>query len=294
MYFVGIDVGGTKSDFLLCDENENEIKRVILGAGNPNDIGIDACISLLGEGLDALCEGVTPDAVFAGVSGAGYGEYASRVRTFLENRFPNSVVGNGPDALNLINCSKSANAGALICGTGSLLFLRVNGSLLRFGGWGHLFDDGGSGYDIGRDALRYLLDCEERSPNLLSTPLCALLRERLSASAHDSLADFYLKGKSYIASFAPLVFEACELGDSMALAIIESNVDSVVKRINSALSSLDLFTEISEIICAGGLFKSPLFFKLLSARVSVPLTLLSVPPVLGACRCAMGLLESVS
>mgnify|MGYP003310406223 CR=1 FL=1 len=60
MYLVGIDVGGTKSDFLLCDENENEISRVILGAGNPNDIGIDECITLLGEGLDALCGNITP------------------------------------------------------------------------------------------------------------------------------------------------------------------------------------------------------------------------------------------
>ena len=92
MYLVGIDVGGTKSDFLLCDENENQLKRVILGAGNPNDIGIDACISLLSQGLDELCENIAPDAVFAGVSGGGYGENAIKIKDFLKNRYPERVI----------------------------------------------------------------------------------------------------------------------------------------------------------------------------------------------------------
>lgn len=289
MYFVGIDVGGTKSDFLLCDENENEISRVILGAGNPNDIGIDECITLLGEGLDALCGDITPVAVFAGVSGAGYGEYAVRVRDFLKKRFPNSIIENGPDALNLIYCSRSKNAGALICGTGSLLFLRVGGKLLRFGGWGHLFDDGGSGYDIGRDALRHLLDCEERMPSLLNTPLCSLLRARLSSSAHDSIADFYARGKAYIASFAPIAFEAYEAGDEAALAIISANVETVARRIELAIESLAEGEQINEIICAGGLFNSPVFYAMLAKRVDTPLTLLTVAPSLGACRRAIDL-----
>ena len=250
MYFVGIDVGGTKSDFLLCDENECEINRVILGAGNPNDIGIEATLALLGEGLDRLCGGIAPDAVFAGISGGGYGENACKINEFLKNRFPNSIVENGPDALNLIYCSKSANAGALICGTGSLLFLRVGGRLLRFGGWGHLFDDGGSGYDIGRDALRYLLDCEERAPHLLSTPLCSLLRERLSSSAHDAISKLYAGGKTHIASFAPLVVDLAARGETEALKILKRTAERLAYLINKAADTRR-FGDI--VIIAGGL-----------------------------------------
>ena len=29
MYFVGIDAGGTKTDFLLCDENEKQINYIL-------------------------------------------------------------------------------------------------------------------------------------------------------------------------------------------------------------------------------------------------------------------------
>ena len=289
MYFVGIDAGGTKTDFLLCDENEKQIKRVTLGAGNPNDIGIDACISLLSSGLDELCRDIVPDAVFAGVSGGGYGENAERIRTFLKRRFPDSAVDNGPDALNLIYCSESrGNVGALICGTGSVFFLRTEQELLRFGGWGHLFDNGGSAYDIGRDALRFMLDCEEILPSALNSPLCLSLRDKLSASAHDSITAIYSKGKSYIASLAPLVFEAYARGDATAAAIIESNVNSVAARISLAKSTVD---SIDEIVCAGGLFNSSAFFELLSKKVDVPLVLLSIPPVVGACRGARNLVS---
>ena len=286
MYLVGIDVGGTKSDFLLCDENENQLKRVILGAGNPNDIGIDACISLLSQGLDELCENIAPDAVFAGVSGGGYGENAIKIKEFLKNRYPEAKVDNGTDALNLINCSRFENAGALICGTGSALFLRTEGRLLRFGGWGHFFDDGGSGYDIGREALRFLLDCEEKSAQMLDFPLCRLLLDRLGSSAHDALSDFYKKGKTYVASFSPLVFEACEQGDVTARQIIERNVATVAERIESALNTACGMSGIEEIICAGGLFNSPIFYELLIGKTQAPLSLLTVPPVMGACRAA--------
>ena len=289
MYFVGIDAGGTKTDFLLCDENENQIKRVTLGGGNPNDIGIDACIKLLSEGLDELCGDITPDGVFAGVSGGGYGENAKKINEFLRLRFPNSHVDNGADILNIINCSKSrGNVGALICGTGNAFFLRVDGELLRFGGWGYLFDNGGSGYDIGRDAIRFMLESEEKSANLTST-LYVLLREKLGDSAINSLGLIYSKGaqvKPYVASFAPIVFEAYEKGDEFAENIIKTNVSAVADIVRTALSHIGSVS-IDEIICAGGLFNSSDFYSLLAKEIVVPLTRLSISPVLGACRLAM-------
>ena len=289
MYFAGIDAGGTKTDFLFCDETEKEIKRVTLGAGNPNDIGIDACLALLSEGLDELCGGITPNAVFAGVSGGGYGEYAERIGEFLKERFPNSCVDNGTDAINLLYCSESSdNVGALICGTGNAFFLRVDGELLRFGGWGYLFDNGGSGYDVGRDAIRFMLESEEKSANLTST-LYVLLREKLGDSAINSLGLIYSKGaqvKPYVASFAPIVFEAYEKGDEFAENIIKTNVSAVADILRTALSRVGS-ESIDEIICAGGLFNSSVFYSLLSKELDIPLTQLSILPALGACRLAM-------
>ena len=289
MRIVGIDAGGTKTDFLLCDENENVINRVTLGSGNPNDIGIEALLSLLDEGLDALCGEDAPDALFAGVSGGGFGNNFLKIREFLEAKYRSAVVDNGSDALNLLSCSNyDDGVGALICGTGSVIFVQDEGGLTRYGGWGHLFDNGGSGYDIGRDALRLLLDAEERGEELLTSPLFSLLLDKLGDSAHNSIQRLYSSQKAYIASFAPIVFEAFEQSDARAFSIINSNVDAVASRVSHVISN---HPSVKEFVCAGGLFKSKIFFDLLSLRVSVPLVVPDFPPAFGAVRRAIRMMK---
>ena len=288
MRVVGIDAGGTKTEFLLCDENENVINRVLLGTGNPNDIGIDACLALLGKGLRKLCGNVVPDAVFAGVSGGGYGENCERIRTFLRELYPTSLIDNGTDAINLLYCAKTdKTCAALICGTGSALFVKKGDDVFRIGGWGHLFDVGGSAYDVARDAIRVLLELEESTiKGSLDTPLCRLLTARLGCSAHKALNDFYSKGKPYIASFAPVVFEAFDMGDEVALSIIESNARAVASRLLLARSS---YGDIDCVVCTGGLFSNRIFFNMLSEKIDMPLLIPDVSPAVGACRRALEL-----
>ena len=288
MRIVGIDAGGTKTEFLLCDENENIIRRVLLGTGNPCDIGIDACLELLANGLDKLLGNDSPDAIFAGVSGAGFGEYRQRIKELLSQRYPNARGDNGTDAINLLYCANTdKDCGALICGTGSALFVKRGDEVLRFGGWGHLFDIGGSAYDVGRDAIRVLLEAEEFDKDKLNTPLCKLILARLGCSAHEAISDFYVKGKAYIASFAPIVFEALEMGDEAAQRIVEENAQAVADRILSATAS---FCEPDRIVCAGGLFSASAFFAELSKRVDIPLIVPDISPAMGACRKALSMI----
>ena len=295
MLAVGIDAGGTKTDFALCDENENIIKKITLGPANPNDIGVENTIALLKEGLSALCEEKTPDLVFAGVSGGGFGENKARIGEFLSSYFPNSRTDNGTDAINLIYCSRSkSNVGALICGTGTALFVRVDNEIHHLGGWGHLFEFGGSAYDFGRDAVSFMLFAEEEaavgSSDSLSSPLFLLLREKLGGSAHEVLNSLYAKKKTYIASLALLVFEAYARGDALAEKIIEQNTDALAARLDLALHR---YASINEIICGGGLFNSPIFFDSLSKKTSLKLTIAPCDQVVGACRRALSLGELV-
>ena len=285
MKIVGIDAGGTKTEFLLCDENENVINRVLLGTGNPNDIGIDACLELLANGLDKLLGDCAPDAMFAGISGGGFGENYEKIRYFLSSRYPNAKVENGTDAINLLYCAKTdKNCAALICGTGTALFVRKGESVFRMGGWGHFFDFGGSAYDIARDAIRFLLEAEETAPENLELPVCKLLVARLGCSAHEAIGTFYEKGKAYIASFAPLVFEALDMGDEFARKIVEDNAQAVADRISLAQKT---WGEIEQIVCAGGLFSAPAFFEELSKRVDISLIIPDISPAMGACRKAL-------
>lgn len=293
MRLVGIDAGGTKTDFLLCDENLLELARITKGGANPNDIGIDACVALLCEGLSELCSDGEPNAVFAGVSGGGYGEHASKISSALGSLYPSALVEAQSDALNLIYSSPlssnpKATVGALICGTGTGLFIHKNNELFRLYGWGHLFDNGGSAYDFGRDAIRILLKSEENPKSALSTPLMQSLTAKLGSSAHVAIPELYRLGKPYIASFAPTVFEAVEKNDTDALRILELNTDILAERITLAES---IYGKIDELVCAGGLFASRAFVDSLSQKTDVKLNLLTYPPVLGACKRAKAMLE---
>ena len=53
-YLIGIDGGGSKTDFVLCDKQLNEKARRFAGRSNPNDIGIDAVAELIKENVLAL------------------------------------------------------------------------------------------------------------------------------------------------------------------------------------------------------------------------------------------------
>ena len=68
----------------------------------------------------------------------------------------------------------------LIAGTGSICYARTaDGRRARSGGWGHLIDDEGSAYALGRDILRAVVRAADgRAP---ATALTELIAQRLGA-----------------------------------------------------------------------------------------------------------------
>ncbi len=69
---IGIDGGGTKTEFCLFDERGHVLAHERLGCTNPNVCGIDGALSTLKKGIDALMaqEG-SICAIFAGIAGCG-------------------------------------------------------------------------------------------------------------------------------------------------------------------------------------------------------------------------------
>jgi transcriptional regulator with XRE-family HTH domain len=69
---VGIDGGGTKTEFCLFDERGCVLARERLGGTNPNVYGVEGAISTLKKGIDAVTvreNGIS--AIFAGIAGCG-------------------------------------------------------------------------------------------------------------------------------------------------------------------------------------------------------------------------------
>ena len=94
-WIVGVDGGGTKTDFVLCGADGSVAARTLTGGSNVNESGLPAVGALLEEGVSRLLElsgvprsGIT--ALFAGLSGilSDGGKQAEKLREFLEERLP--------------------------------------------------------------------------------------------------------------------------------------------------------------------------------------------------------------
>lgn len=235
MFYLGIDGGGTKTEFILADGKGSILAREILSGSNPTDVGVAATQNILGQGIQKVCKGFSLDqiSVFAGISGGITGDNKIQIHRFL-NSFGFGNAKNGSDAENAVAAALGQKDGiALILGTGAIAFAQQGGIQTRFGGYGHLLGDGGSGFSIGRDAVVAALHDQDGSgPKTLITDFvqkkCGYKR------IVDSIGVFYTGGKHVLASYAPIVFEAHLAGDAVAEKILTDNMREASRLIRQA------------------------------------------------------------
>ena len=85
--FLGIDGGGTKTEFALVSLDGYVLKRVVKNGCNPNDIGYSKMLALLVAGIDdLLMEFPSVKSVFCGIAGISTGNYAKRLYDELKKR----------------------------------------------------------------------------------------------------------------------------------------------------------------------------------------------------------------
>lgn len=287
MYYLGIDGGGTKTVFALADERSNILRRVTLGPTNPVDIGIEAALSTLGEGISQVVQGMNPCevSVFAGIAGGITGDNQTRIRAFLD-ALGFAGADNGSDAQNIVSAGLGREDGiCTIMGTGSVTFVQHRGESIRLGGYGYLFDEGGNGYTIGRDAILACLKAEEGSGE--TTVLRELLLQTINApTVLNALSVFYDGGKKQVASYAPLVFEAYDRGDATAARILQKNMKCVAKSLCDAKNKMQA-TRAIQVVLAGGLTARadvliPMIREQLQDGAAYDIRVLQQPPVTGA------------
>lgn len=232
-YFLGVDGGQSSTTAVIGDEKGR----------------------ILGWATDGPCNhasGAEAIAKFRRVIGECLSRALAAANLPRDQRFRAACLGmsGGPedkaellgemvaaDRLVLTHDAEIALAGALngqpgvivIAGTGSIAFGRnEQGETARVAGWGHIFGDEGSAFDVVRQALRAVLrEHEGWGPRTALTP--ALLEATATADAHELLHLWYTPDwpRSRVAAFAPLVSRIAEEGDPIATAIVESAARSL-------------------------------------------------------------------
>lgn len=304
-YFLALDGGGTKTEGVLTDSRGRILAHARGNASNPNDVTLPVAVGILKELTRSLMAkaGLGRDdlpeiSLFGGISG-GINHGPALERELTASLEGIGCLGIRSDVHILLSAEIPEGDGAcIICGTGSACFLRKGNELHRIGGWGYLLDSGGSGYDLGRDALEAALrDHDGRGQ---PTVLSELLAQKLGKPVWLSITEIYGEGKPYIAACAPLVFEAARQGDAVAEAILDRNAARLAEYIKAAWKRLDRPAAEELITVMGGSIsvkQSPAWQKriclaleaLTAGESPVPLTLriASAPPVLGAVYEAM-------
>ncbi len=226
MYFLGVDGGQSSTRAAVGDD-----KGAILGRGASgacNHVGA-------GEGAAKLRR-----VVIEAVS-----EACADARMATGARFRAACLGmsGGPDdkrsilrealnaeSLTVVTDAEIALAGAadggpgvvVIAGTGSIAYGRNKaGRAARAGGWGYVFGDEGSAFDIVRRALRAGLAAEEGwAPE---TKLADALKTASSSqTVNETMHRFYVDAwpRDRIAALAPLVNDAAAAGDRVASDVL--------------------------------------------------------------------------
>lgn len=271
-YLLAIDGGGSKTEFLLTDINKKEKNHIFKGASNPVDIGIDSTFEILEQGIREVCKSVNlrEVSVFAGLAGGMTGDNKVKINEFLSG-FNFGCYSNGSDTENVLEIALNGNDGvAVIMGTGIIAFAQSGEKCYRIGGWGYHIDKGGSGYNIASEAINFALKYIDGRKG--SRILKELIENKLAKSLPDAIEDIYNGGKAYIASFAPLVFEACDMGDKYALSIIDGNIKEVAEIIETGLEYLS--GKEQRVVICGGLVEhcdimEPIFRKYLGERIKI-------------------------
>ena len=290
-YYLGIDGGGTKTELALADATGRILRTHRTGACNPVDIGLVRAKEILRDAVCEVCRGIPASSIsaFAGIAGGSTSGVREELASFFSS-FGFAHVLNDSDNRNIIAAGLGERDGmTVILGTGFCIYTQAAGVHRRISGWGYLLDDGGSGYNLGRDALHaYYAAYDGTGEKTLLTEEI----DRIRPGGADALLPYvYSEGKRAIASFAPAVFAACEKGDRIANAILERNVVLAASLIERAATTLE--GERIPIVLAGGLTnETRMMTLLLDALKKDPrlcVELLRCEPVKGALLLAMEL-----
>lgn len=291
-FLVGIDGGGSKTDFLVCDTELNEIGRLTASRSNPNDVGIEAVEKLIRDNISELlssCGIDSPDicAAFAGIAGLTSADYSERVKRTLADVLPNAKVDALHDGINVLYGAFPFDDGvSIICGTGSSCFVKRADVIYRIGGYGS-FDLIGNGYEIGRAGIAHALKTADgrEKEGVLET----LLHEKLGRDFVSALDDLLTMTKDELAAFAPLVFKAAASGDGNAERIITDNMRYIASLIKRAG---EYFDDSYNVALAGGVLKNSISLSLLTEMIPADANLVTSDraPVFGAAAKARSLI----
>lgn len=288
-YLIAIDGGGTKTESVIFTADGSVAGRDVTRGINALDIGIDTAMQRVLGAVNRLLDGVGGTGKLLSLYGglaACVDYFPGVMHRFLCGQFPHARIRLEGDGGCLIAAMQGHSDGAsLIAGTGSSMYIRKDGTLQRYGGWGPVIDTEGSGYKLALHAFYSAFrSMDGRGPH---TVLYDLISEQMGARPDERIPEIYAKGRPYISTFAGCVFRARRMGDRVASEIFDNGVRCLAELVE--IGDRVLQTDFN-VYTGGGLFSAfPEYAEALKKAVPARATVVPVDtePIFGAAVEAM-------
>lgn len=256
--FVGVDGGATRTAVLATDEAGVPLARLEGGAGLVDPVAPEAGVVALLDLVDAAIAqaGEAPPVLVLCCALAGAG--GERERLLLEATLTRSGIARDvlvvTDAEAALHDAFGAGPGILlVSGTGSIAFGRGrDGRVARTGGWGLLLGDEGSGYALGRAALRAVCRAQDgRGERTLLTPF--VVEHTGVAQPRELIPWAATAAKADIAALAPGAIAVARHGDMVAADIVDQAISDLAGHVNVLVHELGPWDWPVPVALAGGL-----------------------------------------
>ncbi|WP_458109027.1 ATPase [Arthrobacter sp. R3-55] len=218
---IGLDIGGTKTRGVRF-ENGSPVRDESAGSSNVQNVTREVAAANLAELLGKIGGGHV-DEVYAGAGGIDTDEDARALADLIAPHAPGARITVVHDSRLLLAAGGASTGVAVIAGTGSAAWGKNDaGEEARAGGWGYLLGDEGSGYWLGREAVRHSL--RRMNQGLEPDQLSRALLDSVGVEEPGKLIALFHSpdtGRRYWAQQARLVVEAADAGDPTSRALVE-------------------------------------------------------------------------
>jgi N-acetylglucosamine kinase-like BadF-type ATPase len=226
--FLGVDGGGTKTQFVLIDDDGNLAASHEGPASYHLEIGIDGLRDVLAEGVAALFRqaGVDGSEITHAFFGLPAHGEDSEAQVKLD-AMPEPLLGHrrfrcGNDMV----CAWAGSLGGedginIVAGTGSIGYGERRGKSARAGGWGEVFSDEGSAYWVAVQGLNIFTRMSDG--RLPRGPLYTTFKAALDLGPDLDLCAKVMNAhdRGRIAAMSQLVARAAHDGDVSAIRVFD-------------------------------------------------------------------------
>ncbi len=248
-YLIAVDGGGTKTEAVLATCCGNVLQKAITTGSNPLFVGKEKAIQAVTEAVKAVAGNIDPkDTCRVVIAVPGIGRYRDRIVSELG--VFRGTVSFHPDDFSVFYAALAKDHGVVtLAGTGSFAMgVSLIGQRVTVGGWGPVIGDVGSGQWIGTKAL----EAVTREFDRLG-PQTVLTEKILKYYRLEKVEQLRSSVTSGVAHLAPLVKEAAEEGDDVAISIVDGAARGLAEMAVKVIERLGMDDNCYDLALTGGI-----------------------------------------